>query len=182
MYLSSLIRVGIAISGNADSASTVSDDCDGSGGEVDVSARCDVLRRNITLCIFNYIRRGLFEVDKLTVATLLALKILVNDGKMEASEVEYLINGGTCVDPGNMGPLHEWMPENIWRKVKALESMPRFRGIGDSMQSDSDDWGAWFDVEKGKFGLLRCLLSLAPSIILTHLARSLRAHDTQWKK
>ena len=108
--------------------------------------------------------------------------LVVNDGKMEASEVEFLINGGSCVDPGNMGPLHEWMDENIWKKVKALESMPRFKGIGDSMQSDSDDWGAWFDVEKGKFGLLRCLLSLAPSIILTHLARSLRAHDTQWKK
>ena len=91
---------------------------------------------------------GLFEADKLTVSTLLTLKILVNDGKMEASEVDFLLNGGSSVDPGNMGPLQEWMPENIWRKVKALESMPRFRGIGDSMQSDSDDWGAWYEVEK----------------------------------
>ena len=125
----------------------------------DVSQRCDLLRQNITLCVFNYIRRGLFEVDKLTVATLLTLKILVNDGKMDANEVDYLINGGTCMDPGNMGPLQEWMPENIWRKVKALEVMPRFKGIGDSMQSDSDDWGSYFDIEKveeaeipGEFG------------------------------
>jgi dynein heavy chain len=127
--------------------------------DADVSQRCDLLRQNITLCVFNYIRRGLFEVDKLTVATLLTLKIQVNDGKMDASEIDFLINGGTCIDPGNMGPLQEWMPENIWRKVKALEVMPRFKGIGDSMQSDSDDWGRYFDIEKveeaeipGEFG------------------------------
>lgn len=84
----------------------------------------------------------------MTVATLLTLKILVNDGKIEGNEVDFLVNGGSCADPGNMGPLHEWMDENIWKKVKALESMPRFKGIGDSMQSDSDDWETWFEVEK----------------------------------
>ncbi|KAL7490113.1 hypothetical protein ACHAW6_015825 [Cyclotella cf. meneghiniana] len=113
-----------------------------------VAARCDVLCRNITLSIFNYISRGLFEADKLTVATLLTFKILVNDDKIEQDEVDFLINGGSCVDPGNMGPLHDWMPDVIWAKVKALECMPRFKGIGDSMQSESDAWEAWFDIEK----------------------------------
>ena len=88
-------------------------------------------------------------MDKLTVATLLTLKILVNEGKLESTEVDFLINGSAAaVDPGNMGPLQEWMPDSIWRKVKALEVMPRFKGIGDSMQSDSDDWGSYFDIEK----------------------------------
>eukprot|EP00804_Cyclotella_cryptica_P004521 CCRYP_006874-RA/>CCRYP_006874-RA protein AED:0.08 eAED:0.09 QI:0/0/0.5/1/0/0/2/139/4220 len=113
-----------------------------------VATRCDVLCRNITLSTFNYIRRGLFEADKLTVAALLIFKILVNDGKIEPDEVDFLINRGSCADPGNMGPLHDWMPDIIWPKVKALECMPRFKGIGDSMQSESDAWEAWFDVEK----------------------------------
>ena len=113
----------------------------------DVDKRCEELRHNITLCVFNYIKRGLLEQDKLTVATLLTLKILVNDGKIDAESVEFLINGGSCVDPGNIGPL-SWMNESIWAKVKALESMPRFKGIGDYMQGESDEWSAWFDIEK----------------------------------
>jgi dynein heavy chain len=116
-----------------------------------VAARCDVLSQNITLSVFNYIRRGLFEADKLTVAALLTFKILVNDNKIESDEVDFLINpaqDSSSVDPGNMGPLQEWMPVDIWAKIKALESMPRFNGIGDAMQSESDQWQAWFDVEK----------------------------------
>lgn len=44
------------------------------------------------------------------------------------------------MDPGNMGPLGEWLPEAIWPKLKSLERIKRFQNIGDAMQSDSDDW------------------------------------------
>lgn len=44
------------------------------------------------------------------------------------------------MDPGNMGPLGEWLPEAIWPRLKSLERIKRFHNIGDAMQSDSDDW------------------------------------------
>lgn len=44
------------------------------------------------------------------------------------------------IDPGNLGPLGEWLPEAIWPKIKALEKIKRLQNIGDAMQSDSDDW------------------------------------------
>jgi len=138
---------GIEISGSdGPTESELTDD----EKEAKVKARCDKLLNNITLSVFNYVRRGLFEADKLTVATLLTLKILVNDGKVDADEVEFLVNGGSSIDPGNMGPLQEWMPESIWAKVKALETLPRFKGFGDSMQSDSDEWRDWFDTEQAE--------------------------------
>ena len=37
-----------------------------------------------------YIQHGLFEMNKLTVALLLTLKILINEGKMDPTEVDYL--------------------------------------------------------------------------------------------
>ena len=40
------------------------DDYDEDGGEV--SSRCEVLCDNITSSVYAYIRRGLFEADKLT--------------------------------------------------------------------------------------------------------------------
>ena len=46
---------------------------------------------------------------------------------------------------GNMGPLHEWLPEALWPKIKALEGLKQFSGLGAAMHSDSDDWLAWFD-------------------------------------
>eukprot|EP00968_Pinguiococcus_pyrenoidosus_P000337 scaffold23_cov268-Pinguiococcus_pyrenoidosus.AAC.7 len=113
----------------------------------ELAVRCRILIESITMTVFNYVRRGLFEVDKLTVATLLTLKVGVNDGFLSQQEVDFLIMGKSSTDPGNMGPLGEWMPESVWPKVKALEALKDFDGLGDNMQSDSDDWQQWFDSE-----------------------------------
>jgi hypothetical protein len=56
-----------------------------------------------------------------------------------------LVSAQVHPDPGNMGPLHEWLPEALWPKIKALEGLKQFSGLGDAMHSDSDDWLAWFD-------------------------------------
>ena len=39
-------------------------------------------------------------------------------------EVDYLIMGKMIADPGNMGPLHEWMPASTWPKVKVSVEGP----------------------------------------------------------
>lgn len=111
----------------------------------ELAARCVELIDSITVTTFNYIRRGLFEKDKLTVATMLTLSIAVSSESLSIDDVQYLYLGKVAPDPGNMGPLHEWMPEAIWPRVKALEGLKRFVGLGDNMHSDSDEWQAWFD-------------------------------------
>ena len=50
-----------------------------------------------------------------------------------------------------MGPLHEWMPEQLWPKIKALEGLKQFSGLGDAMHSDSDDWLRL--VRRGRLGV-----------------------------
>lgn len=102
--------------------------------DAELAVRCGVLVGSITRTVFNYVRRGLFEMDKLTVATLLTLRIAVNDGKLTQEEVDYLVMGKVNPDPGNMGPLHEWLPGNIWPRIKALEGLKRYTGLGDNMQ------------------------------------------------
>ena len=64
-------------------------------------------------------------MDKLTVATILTLRIAVNDNTLASEEVEYLIEGKMSPDPGNMGPLSEWLPTSIWPRIKALEGLKR---------------------------------------------------------
>jgi len=113
--------------------------------DAELEVRCEVLKKSITLTSFNYIRRGLFERHKLTVSTMVTLRIAVTDELLSMDDVMYLYVGKIATDPGNMGPLHEWMPEAIWPRVKALEGLKRFAGIGDAMHSDSDEWLSWFD-------------------------------------
>ena len=45
-----------------------------------------------------------------------------------SEEVEYLIESKQSVDPGNMGPLFEWLPHAIWPSIKALEGLKKFAG------------------------------------------------------
>jgi dynein heavy chain len=113
----------------------------------ELAERCIHLVDSITLITFNYIRRGLFERDKLTVATLLTVRVLMTAEQLDPVEVEVLLEGRSAPEPGNMGPLSEWMPELIWPKVKNLEKLKFFNGLGDMMQADSDDWLGYFDNE-----------------------------------
>jgi len=122
--------------------------------DAELAARCTVLIDAITRTVFNYIRRGVFEMDKLTVSTLLTLRIAVNDGKLSDEDVSYLVEAKMSADPGNMGPLFEWLPAAIWPKIKALETLKRFAGLGDNMQSDSDAWQRWFDSEMSEVAKL----------------------------
>lgn len=46
-----------------------------------LASRCFELKNSITSTVFEYLRRGVFETDKLTVATLFTLRVAVNDGK-----------------------------------------------------------------------------------------------------
>jgi dynein heavy chain len=117
-----------------------------SDGEID--DRCGVLCDSILSVVFNYVRRGLFEQDKLTVATLLTLRIDMRSGELSSEEVDGLILAAPHAEPGGMGALAEWLGEPIWAKVKNLELLKgSFAKLGDDMQTDSDDWQAWFDRE-----------------------------------
>ena len=114
-----------------------------------LAERCRILMESITSVAFNYLRRGVFEVDKLTIATQLCLRIMVRSGKLEADHVNTLIMGPLSMDPGNMGPLSDWMPPLIWQRVKGLEvCRPALGKIGDDMQNQSAQWQRWFDSEK----------------------------------
>jgi len=112
-----------------------------------LAERCVHLIDSITSTTFDYIRRGLFVHHKLTVATLLTLQICLNDGMLVPDEVDFLVASKTVTESSNMGPLGEWMTESVWQKVKALDTggMKRFQGLGDNMQSESEEWLAWFD-------------------------------------
>ena len=47
---------------------------------LDLQTRLNSFKKNISTVIFEYVNGGLFEKDKLTVATLITLRIMVKEG------------------------------------------------------------------------------------------------------
>ena len=74
---------------NVESAQAEGEGGDGGEGEGEgrelsdeqLASRCFELKNSITSTVFEYLRRGVFETDKLTVATLFTLRVAVNDGE-----------------------------------------------------------------------------------------------------
>jgi len=125
------------------------EDDDAAGGgkllsDEEMADRCKVLIDSITLTVFDYIRRGLFERHKLTISTMLALRVATNDGWLDNEQVGLLVNGNINLNPGSMGMLDEWMLPIIFKRLKALEVSPEFKGLCDQLQEDAEEWGLWF--------------------------------------
>ncbi len=150
----------------------------------ELSGRCKTLIASISKTVFGYVRRGLFEVDKLTVSAMLSLKVAVNNNELSQNQVEFLLDSKVATDPGNLGPLGEWLPEISWKKLKALEELKQFCDIGNAFHNDSDEWSAWFDSETpesarlpggyentlSQFDRLTLIRALRPDRISTALA------------
>jgi dynein heavy chain len=143
--------------------------------EAEVHERCLKLQDSITSVLFNYLRRGLFEADKLIVAAQLTFLVLRKEARVSKDGLNQLILNKPADECPGMGVLSQWMPESAWPRVKALEALgDPLTKIGDDILADHEEWKEWFNNETpemtplpgnykdecGKFErllLLRCL-------------------------
>ena len=117
--------------------------------EEDLLKRLDVLITSIQYSVFNYIRRGLFERDKLIMATQLCLWVERKDGRMEDAEIQNLIVGPQKDTGSQMSAnLAEWLPESAWLSLQALKELPAFASLADDMDNTPELWKRWYDLEK----------------------------------
>lgn len=83
------------------------------------------------MTVLNYIKHGLFEVDEIIVALSLKLKVPINEGKIDPTEINYLTVVRASLDLRNM---------DFWEhiaQIKSFETMERFKELKDSMQSET---------------------------------------------
>eukprot|EP00450_Noctiluca_scintillans_P034952 CAMPEP_0194539386 /NCGR_PEP_ID=MMETSP0253-20130528/79326_1 /TAXON_ID=2966 /ORGANISM="Noctiluca scintillans" /LENGTH=668 /DNA_ID=CAMNT_0039385663 /DNA_START=1 /DNA_END=2003 /DNA_ORIENTATION=- len=97
----------------------------------ELKSRVALLEKVVSYFVFAYTRRGLLDADKLTVASMVAMKILERGGKISNEELMLLIRAPP--DP-NAGVLPEsartWLNETQWAQLKTLESIPAFKAGG----------------------------------------------------
>ena len=95
-----------------------------------LAARVTAILDSITYEGFNYTRRGTREVDKLTIATMLTLRINVRKGLIQENEVASLVKKEVMLDPPTQPENLKFIPETAWAAVKGLEKVKLFETLG----------------------------------------------------
>jgi len=116
--------------------------------------RVILLEKIITFFVFDYTRRGLLDADKLTVCTMMTMKILVRSGKVSKEETDMLIRAPPDPNPPVMPEnARSWLTETQWAQLKSLEGLEAFKKGGkltESLEQDSLGWKRWFQEEKAE--------------------------------
>jgi len=121
----------------------------------DLLVRVQLLTRLATLFAFDYTRRGLMDKDKLTVAVMLCLRVLVRSKVCDPLEVDGLIIAP--LDP-NVSPAPEnarsWLTDNIWQQLKYMENFAVFKStsgaLTQNIEQDSLGWKRWYAEERAE--------------------------------
>ena len=132
--------------GDGDDDGEVKDE--GLQAEIDsaIKDRCTTLIASVQKCVYDFIRRGLLEKDKLTVATMLTLKIALDEKRIPKKKIDYLIESPLNVDAERPEIIEEYMADIQWKRAIVLETLGRpFEGFGERLQDDADQWAKWIE-------------------------------------
>jgi dynein heavy chain len=118
----------------------------------ELKQRVTLLEKVVTYAVFDYTRRGLLDADKLTVATMMTLKMLQRRGKITKEEVHILVNAPADLNPGVMPDnARSFLTDVQWAQLKTLEQLPAFKTSGaltQQVESEKDLWKRWAADEK----------------------------------
>eukprot|EP00392_Amoebophrya_sp_AT5.2_P006222 g6232.t1 len=110
------------------------------------SERLEILKDFFTYSLYNNVCRALFEKHKTMFSFSLALRLLQGDGKMDFTELRFLLTGPTVnIDDGLENPDPSWMSGVMWNEVLTLDRLPAFDGLAKAMAADPQAWKVIYD-------------------------------------
>jgi len=109
------------------------------------------ITEELTYQSFIYIRRGLFEKDRLLVAVRLCFRIQEKTNSIDMSKLSYLILGRQSTDlPHQPETLKQFMNDSMFRACKALEEINGFQSLLSQMEAEAVHWKKWYMEEKAE--------------------------------
>ena len=113
--------------------------------------RVENIKQELTMRVYRYICRGLFERDKITFKIMMCTKILIKDNKLQSSDVGMFLKAGAGIDDRNK--IFSWMGEKAWLNLKALskhrfngETLQFFKELPDRIQRNETEWQqGWYE-------------------------------------
>ena len=113
--------------------------------------RLQLLKQSVSLVVFDFVRTGLFEKDKLTVVTLITLRIMMDEGLLSKVYMECIMRGRAAEEVTERGAdLSKWLSEASWARLKAIEedlaqTDPVFADLTERVTSESEEWEEWYN-------------------------------------
>ncbi|XP_032945882.1 dynein axonemal heavy chain 9 [Rhinolophus ferrumequinum] len=102
------------------------------------------LTDSITLSVYQYTTRGLFECDKLTYLAQLTFQILLMNQEVSAAELDFLLR--SPVQTGVTSPV-EFLSHQAWGGIKALSSMEAFCHLDRDIEGSAKSWKKFVESE-----------------------------------
>ncbi|KAI9144540.1 dynein heavy chain and region D6 of dynein motor-domain-containing protein [Paraphysoderma sedebokerense] len=98
-----------------------------------------------TFSLFCNVCRSLFEKHKLLFSFLLAVKILMNEGRINADEWKFLLTGGTASDHQIPNPASDWLASRSWTDILSLSKLTSFQDLAEGFSRTVDDFRRLYD-------------------------------------
>ncbi|KAL0984038.1 hypothetical protein UPYG_G00136240 [Umbra pygmaea] len=99
---------------------------------------------NITVQVFHYTTRGLFECDKLTYIAQLVFQILLMNKDINPTELDFLLR--YPVQPGVNSPV-DFLSNHSWGGIKSLCSMEEFHNLDRDIEGSAKRWKKFVESE-----------------------------------
>ena len=110
----------------------------------DIKERVLLLIDSITYMVFVYTTRGLFERDKLIFTAQMTFQILIAQGDIDYTELDFLLRGPRAV--GAVSTL-DWLSQASWGMVKSLSNLEVFRTLASDIEGSSKQWKKYCENE-----------------------------------
>ncbi|XP_041660196.1 dynein heavy chain 8, axonemal-like [Cheilinus undulatus] len=109
----------------------------------------------LTFEVFRYTVRGLYENHKFIFTLLLALKIDLQNNKIEPNKFQILIKGGAALDLKTCPPKpFNWVLDMAWLNLVELSNLLQFNNILNQVSQNGKTWKAWVNLDAPENGVI----------------------------
>jgi len=104
-----------------------------------------------TYSMYQSVCRGLFEKHKLLLSLSLCTKIMNGEGKLNNTEMRFLLTGPTGdIKDGIPNPCEAWVSPKAWNEVMTLARLPNFKGIDEAFGKHAAAFQAVYDAPEAE--------------------------------